>query len=449
MPTADTSYGSPYWWDDAGAPRATDDDLQSRCDLLIIGAGYTGLSGALAAHDADVSVQVIDGDIPGVGASSRNGGMFGAHPRFSVAIMEKRFGRAVAAGIYAEASIAEQFVRDLIAREKIDCELQDVGRIQLAWTKKHFAQQQHLVQSVARLSDMQLELVTRESLDEEIHTEQYYGGIRFPRHAGLHPLKYHRGLCKAVRQRGVPVLSHCEAQGIRQRADSGFDVDTSKGRVRAEKIMVATNGYTSSGDAAPLRWLQQRVFPLPSFLIATEAISRNRLQALAPGGRMMVETRARHSYYRLSPDGTRILFGGRASMIPTEPEQAARRLRKTMLEVWPSLDDVEISHSWSGNTGYAFGHMPQVVSHEGINFVAGFSGSGTVMAPYLGAKCAYQAIGDSRGETAYSDTALKRSWLHPVQKPHFLKAANHWYRQVVDRHESRLGRVQKNARLRH
>ena len=443
MPSAETSYGTPYWWDDAGAPTATDDELQNRCDLLIIGAGYTGLSGAIAAHDADVSVQVIDRDIPGIGASTRNGGMFGAHPRFSVAIMEKRFGREVASGIYSEAAIAERFARDLITREQIDCDFQDVGRIQLAWTRKHFAAQQQLVKSVAALSDMQLELVSREFLSDEINTEQYFGGIRFPRHAGLQPMRYHRGLCEATRRRGVPVVSHCEAYGIRRRADGGFDVDTSKGRIHTSKLMVATNGYTSSQGAGPLRWLQQRVFPLPSFLIATDSVSRNRLQSLAPGGRMMVETRARHSYYRLSPDGKRILFGGRASMVPTDPLIAAQRLQKTMLEVWPSLDDVPITHSWSGNTGYAFGHMPQVVVHEDIHFVAGFSGSGTVLAPYLGMKCAYQSIGDPRGKTAYSNTGLKKSWLHPVQQPHFLKAANQWYRHVVDRHESGQGRGRK------
>jgi len=443
MPTLSTDYGTPYWWDDAGSPTATTDSLENSCELLIVGAGYTGLSGAIAASDAEVSVQVIDRDIPGIGASSRNGGMFGAHPRFSVAIMEKRFGREVAAGVYKEAAIAERFARDLIEREQIECDLQEVGRIQLAWTQKHFSAQQQLVKSVAELSDMQLELVERDSLGEEVNSEQYYGGVRFPRHAGLHPAKYHRGLLDAVQRRGVPVISNCEATDIQQRSDGSFDVTTNKGHIHAKRLMVATNGYTTGDSNSALRWFQQRVFPLPSFLIATEALSKNRLQSLAPGGRMMVETRARHSYFRLSPDGTRILFGGRAAMIPIHPAKAAKRLRETMLEVWPSLHDVEITHSWSGNTGYSFSHMPQVANCAGIYYVGGFSGSGTVLAPYLGMKCAYQAIGDSRGHTAYSKTTLKRSWLHPTQKPYFLLAANQWYRQVVDRRETGQARVKK------
>ena len=70
----------------------------------------------------------------------------------------------------------------------------------------------------------------------------------------------------------------------------------------------------------------------------------------------------------------------------------------------------------------------------------GFSGSGTVMAPYLGAKAAYRALGDPRGATAYADTVLRRDVLHPFAKPHFLKAADIWYRQVVDRVENAKAR---------
>ena len=151
---------------------------------------------------------------------------------------------------------------------------------------------------------------------------------------------------------------------------------------------------------------------------------------------MMVETRARHSYFRLSPDGTRILFGGRASMVHVDLQEAARRLKQTMCEIWPELRDVKLSHVWTGNTGYSFEHMPNVGDDRGLHHAMGFSGSGTVMAPYLGAKAAYQAMGDSRGETAYSSTRLTRHWLHPFRRPHFLHAADAWYRGWVDRRET-------------
>jgi len=101
---------------------------------------------------------------------------------------------------------------------------------------------------------------------------------------------------------------------------------------------------------------------------------------------------------------------------------------------------VRLSHVWTGNTGYSFTHMPNVGEDRGLHHAMGFSGSGTVMAPYLGAKAAYLAVGDPRGETAYSATKLAQNWLHPASKPHFLKAADLWYRSWVDWAETRKGR---------
>ena len=111
-----------------------------------------------------------------------------------------------------------------------------------------------------------------------------------------------------------------------------------------------------------------------------------------------------------------------------------------MAEVWPELAPCRISHVWQGNTGYTFSHMPNVGEHEGLHHAMGYSGSGTVMAPYLGAKAAWRALDDPRGETAFALTSLRRSWLHPGRRPHFLKAADLWYRLWVDRRESWLGR---------
>ena len=158
-------------------------------------------------------------------------------------------------------------------------------------------------------------------------------------------------------------------------------------------------------------------------------------KALAPGGRMMVETRARHSYFRISADGDRILFGGRAAMVQVDLATAAKRLRQTMGEIWPDLANVRLSHVWTGNTGYSFGHMPHVGERNGLHYALGFSGSGTVMAPYLGAKAALRALGAPGGETAYAATHLRKAWFHFSKRPHFLHPADLWYRHWVDRRE--------------
>ncbi|KMW57781.1 Oxidoreductase [Candidatus Rhodobacter oscarellae] len=426
--------GQPYWWEGAEWP-----DLSApppeRVDLCVIGAGYTGLSAAIAAHDTGAKVCVIDAGQPGQGASTRNGGMTGAHPRLGWEALRDLFGEAVADGIFAEAGPALGFVRDLIAREEIDCDFQQTGRIQLAWTAKHFAAQEALAARVREKSGIEAHVVARDELGSEIETERYFGGLVIPSHCAVHPWKYHNGLLQAVLRRGAAVIAHCPAVGI-DRDAGGFTVRTPKGDIRAGKVLMATNGYTSG----PFRWFQRRVFPLPSYLIATEPLPPNLMGHLAPGRRMMVETRARHSYFRASPDWTRFLYGGRASMRPIDMRSAARRLHATMVEVWPELAETKLSHVWWGNTGYSFTHMPSVGERDGVHYAMGFSGSGTVMAPYLGAKAAWRALGDARGETAYAASPLKTHWLHPGARPHFLKLADLWYRSAVDWRDSFQGR---------
>ena len=430
MWTGEAERGHPYWWD-AWDKIALDPTLPEHCDLLVIGAGYAGLSAALAAHECGAKVVVVDAEQPGHGASTRNGGMFGAHPRLSWDALCQRFGADVADGLFAEATPALRFVRGLIDAESIDCDLQETGRIQLAWTASHFAAQKRLAQRVKEKSDVQVDLVERRDLTDQIQTEKYFGGIVFPEHCAIHPAKFHHGLQTAVLDKGIPIVGHAGVAAL-DRDGTGFLARTPKGEIRSDKVVLCTNGYTT----AAFRWHMARVFPLPSYLIATEPLPANLLGHLAPGRRMMVETRARHSYFRISPDGTRILFGGRASMVHVDLEVAAARLRQTMCEVWPELEDVKLSHVWTGNTGYSFGHMPHVGSDRGLHHAMGFSGSGTVMAPYLGAKAAYQAMGDPRGETAYARTRLTRHVLHPFRKPYFLQAADAWYRTWVDRSET-------------
>ncbi|MEM6466908.1 MAG: FAD-dependent oxidoreductase, partial [Pseudomonadota bacterium] len=316
--TEDATPGHPYWWD-AAPPDPSSDELPGRVDVLVIGAGFTGLSAAIAAHDAGASVAVVDAGIPAAAASSLNGGMFGAHPRLPWEQLAKAYGEEVADGIFAEARPALEFAKDLIAREGIDCDLTQTGRIQLAWTESHFANQKRLASHVAEKSGVAVEVVEREGLKDEIATDRYYGGLLFPEHCAVHPGKYAQGLLRAVRARGVHVVAHAEVTRL-ERVE-GFLALTPKGEVRARKVILATNGYTTPA----FRALQARVFPLPSFLIATEPLPSNLLGHLAPGRRMMVETRARHSYFRLSPDGTRILYGGRSSMRPVDLKVAAAR----------------------------------------------------------------------------------------------------------------------------
>ena len=418
--------GHPLWWDDVIWPTPTG-DLPARADLVVVGAGHTGLSAAIAAHDAGAHVVVIDAGVPGQGASTRNGGMVGAHPRLSWADLSTTYGEDTTADLFAEAEPALQFVRDLIEREKIDCDFTQCGRIQMAWTPAHFESKKQLARLLQEKSGSNVQVVNRADLTKHVGTGQYFGGLLFPDHGALHPQKYHSGLLRAVLARGIAVVPNCPATAITQ-----YNVTTPQGHITTKRMVLATNGYTPDHQT----WFRHRIFALPSYIIATQELPRDVIGAIAPGGHTMVETRARHSYFRISPCGKRILWGGRAAMVNIDLRRAARRLHATMCDVWPSMRDVKLTHVWSGNTGYSFTHMPHVGLRGHMAYAMGFSGSGTVMAPYLGAKAAYLALGDARAKTAYQHTHLKRHALHPTHQPLFLHAANFWYHNWVDRMET-------------
>lgn len=437
--------GLPYWREDAALADVPETEAPERADIVIVGAGYTGLTAAITAAQKGASVLVLEAGQPGDGASSRNGGMLGAHPRFGLNVLVKRYGEEVARGVTAESPAAFDYVCRLIADHGIDCDFQQTGRIQMAWRRKHFTAQKQLVAALAQSSSLQAQIVEREELGAHVNTPLYHGGIFYPTHAALHPGKFVNGLVRRALELGVKILPRAEvrdfhAGGVsfeRNGRTPGVRAPRFKHTSRAQhvsagKVLIATNGYSAFSRHRAFDWFTARVFALPSYIIATEPLAPELIDRIAPGRRMMVETRAKHSYYRLSPDGTRLLFGGRAAMVPVDLQTAARRLHHTMCEVWPQLAHVKVSHVWTGNTGYAFDAMPHVGVREGVHFAMGYSGSGVAMAPYLGEKMALQALGDPAGETAFSHTSLRRSWLHPARDPWFLQAANLWYRTAVD-----------------
>ena len=131
-------------------------------------------------------------------------------------------------------------------------------------------------------------------------------------------------------------------------------METTRGRVEAAQVVVTTNGYT--GRATPS--LARRLVAIPSFLIATEDLGEARVRELIPNGRMIVETRDKHLYYRPSPDGRRIVIGGRAALHPIALDRAAAWLMKELRDIFPSLATTHVSHVWTGNVAMTRSDLP-------------------------------------------------------------------------------------------
>ena len=247
-----TRFGQPYWWDgQAQTPLDPLAPLPDDCDLLIIGAGYTGLSAAITARGLGATVCVVDSQHPGYGASSRNGGMVGAHPRQSLASLAKQVGQDTANQIFNEAALAFSYFKSLIETHKIDCDYQTTGRIQLAWTAADFAAQTRMAADMNNKTDFKTILLSRDQLGEHIRTDHYFGALYYPDHGALQPYKFVQGLLKAALDLGANIVGNCTV-GTIKREGSSFIAHSTKGAIRAKKIIYASNGYTDAKIGAIL-----------------------------------------------------------------------------------------------------------------------------------------------------------------------------------------------------
>jgi glycine/D-amino acid oxidase-like deaminating enzyme len=428
MPHAPLPLDTPLWWDDAGPPTSpAPTPLLAEADVVIVGAGLTGLAAAREVALAGKSVLALDAGAPGIGASSRNGGMMGGGHRLSSGTLMARFGDDLGRAMAREAHLdSSAYVRALIEAEGIECDLKETGRFRGLHAPGML---DPAAQEIGRLQDLiglEAEVIPRADQHAHVASDLYHGGVRYLRHCALNPAKFTAGLLAAARRAGAVVEGGAPVTGL-AREGAGWRVSTARGTVRAGQVMMATNGLTPSFAGA----LRRRIIPIPSFIIATEPLGSNRVRALFPSGACVVESRDRHCYFRPSPDGTRIVFGGRAAMMAVGQGAATRTLAGLLAEVFPDLGPVAITHSWRGFTGFSFDYLPQVGRIDGVWHAMGYSGSGNAMAPWLGSRAALQMLGAPEGETAFSRTPFTGRWWNRGRvgmTPWFLPAVDAAFR---------------------
>jgi glycine/D-amino acid oxidase-like deaminating enzyme len=413
---------APYWWDNVPRPVLPEILLPSKVDVIVIGSGYTGLSAALQAARGGRDVLVIDTQDAGYGCSTRNGGQISTSVKPGFAELARRHGEERAFAIVKEGQNSLAWVGEFVAAESIDCDFRVVGRFHAAHSLGNYDMLARQVESQPKGLEVEAHVVPRAEQRKELGTDAYHGGVVFSRHACVDPARFHQGLLDRALAAGAKVIAHCAATAI-DRDGAGFTVVTTKGTLAARQVVVATNGY--AGRLTP--WLQRRVIPIGSYIIATEPLPVETMARLMPKGRIVSDTRKVVYYYRPSPDGRRILFGGRVSFNETDPRISGRRLRAAMLGLFPELADVRISHSWHGFVAYTFDELMHVGEREGVFYAMGYCGSGVGMAGYLGMRLGQKLLGLPEGLTAFDDVPFQTRPLY-CGNPWFLAPSVMYYR---------------------
>ncbi len=359
-----------------------------RCEVAIIGAGYTGLGAAVELSRHGHDVVVLEGGQAGSGASGRNGGQIHVGQRLDPQTLEERLGADAARQLWDMAMDARASLLDLIAEHNIDCQLKS-GLIH-AWHKPGFeADDRAYAEFISRRYGYdQLAFLDRGQITTELGTDVYHGGLFDGGGGHLHPLKLALGMAGIAAAQGARLYEHSRVTGYQTSAD-GLVVSTGSGTLTCQKLLICGNGYMEGLSET----IDSHVMPINNFILTTEPLDD---PAILPHDYAAADSRFVVNYWRKTPDN-RLLFGGGENYTPWFPKDIKAFVRRNMLKIYPQLAGVKISHAWGGTLAITLSRAPFVRQLEpGVFVSAGYSGQGVVLAPYFGKLLARAAMGSSR-----------------------------------------------------
>ena len=429
MSAADIS-GAGYYLDTAG-PAPASPVLQGSVEasVCIIGGGFAGLNTALGLSERGArDVVVLEAEAAGYGASGRNGGfVFGGFSRGEDALL-RELGARRARALYDGTTDAVELIRQRIARHAIACDDTHAGIIWANWFKDAgvLRSRQRLL---ADHYGQDWRWLPQETLRSHIRTHRYHDGLFEPDAFHFHPLKYARGIARVAQAQGVSLFVRSPATAL-VRDGAGWRVVTPQGQVRARHVVLACGGYLSGLH----RRVDAGVLPIATYVMVTEPLHARMQDALTTQA-AVYDTRFAFDYYRPLPD-TRLLWGGRISVLDRSAGAVRRLLYRDMVKVFPQLDGVRIDYAWSGLMSYARHQMPQVGRVEdGLWLAQAFGGHGVAPTTFAGEILASAIAHDDPRWREFSDYGLV-SALKPAG---FLGAQiGYWWAEFKDAWKDRM-----------
>jgi glycine/D-amino acid oxidase-like deaminating enzyme len=370
-----------YWHTTANMPDDTNlTPIPEKVDVAIIGGGYTGLSAARTLAKRGVNVAVLEAETIGWGASSRNGGMTLTGLKLGMGTIIQRYGRDLARQLFQCSLDSVSAVEQIVREENIDCGFARYGHLLTANKPKHYEALKEEVEFMEKEFNHKVHLVSPQDLKSEIGSDLYHGGMVDEISGGLNPAQYVTGLARAAEKAGAILCARARVHR-QERRETRFLIQTERGTLEAESVLVATSGYTGSVT----RKLQRKIIPIGSFIIATERLSDELARELSPKNRMIFDYKHYLNYFRLWDN--RMIFGGRAAFFPETANtinRSAEILQREMTQVYPQLKNTKVDYVWGGTLDFAFDQMTHVGETDGIYYSLGYAGHGVAMATYLG-----------------------------------------------------------------
>jgi len=366
-----------------------------RCDVAIVGAGFTGVSTALYLAERGYDVAILESYRVGWGASGRNGGQL-IDGFVDVGKIGKRFGLAAADMAYRMGLECREIVVNRIEQYAIDCDLK-MRFLDLALRPADMRQFEEEIASKRRMNyPHDMRLIQAADLGEFIGSDRYIGGLVNAGNGHLHPLNLCIGEARAAVNLGAKIFEQSRVTRIRHGQKPV--VETADGSINADKVVLAGNAYL--GRTEPK--LYGTIIPAGSYIIATEPLTDSMAEAVLPQDMACCDQRSALDYFRLSAD-RRLLFGGLCNYSGREPTDIAASLRPKMLKVFPQLGGARIDYEWGGNIAISLNRVPQFGRIEGNTYYAqGYSGHGVAPTHLAGKMLADVVCGDSEQFDVFS-----------------------------------------------
>jgi glycine/D-amino acid oxidase-like deaminating enzyme len=329
----------------------------AEADVVIIGAGFTGLSAALHLREANVDVAVVEAAEPGWGASGRNNGQ--VIPTLSRPDPEDIVAKHGAAGERFVALLRDSasVLFDVARRYQIQAEQEQAGWVQPVHSPGRIKIAERRVRQWSKVGAA-VELLSREQVSQMLGSDAWYGGFWNRTGGHINPLALSRGLAKAVLDRGGRIFANSPATGF-ARQGGRWVVQTADGQISGRALIVATNAYTGEFSKSLAPDIAREVMPVLSWQMATEPLPESVRKTVIPGRQAMSDTHG-ELYFARYDARNRLVTGG--ALI--NPNNAAAKLKamvgQRLQRLWPQIGAVKFDYVWNGYVGMTTDFLPRI-----------------------------------------------------------------------------------------
>lgn len=395
------------WYSTASAVPATEQLQDSvNCDVVIVGAGFTGLNAALKLASNGVDVSVLEAGELGIGSSGRSGGQVNLGLNLGPDELIAKFGIQQGEKLVNAVINAPTHVFDLVRDYELDCDAVQNGWVQAAITPSNHQLQHKLAAEYSRFG-LTLDLLDKQELNIKTGTSAYVGGLYCPVAGAIQPLSYTRELARVVINNGAKVYTKSPVNKI-VKTNQGWRVDTANGQISCSKVLVCTNAYT--GDL--ITGLNKTIVPVRTILIASEPLAPNLRSSILPGQVTFVDKRRLILYFRYDRHG-RLCVGDHGPSRDTFKFADFANVKRRAAVVFPSLSNVRWDFHWGGRVAMTKDSLPFM--HQlapGLIAGMGYNGRGVAMGSMMGTLLADRLLSDADTECAFPMTLPDKYKMH-------------------------------------